>query len=485
VHAVDHECPHYQCKLEEGLLFGATVVCRCHNARFDVTSGKVMSPPALNDLSVYPVRVENGEVWVGKKEKPRFPVPSGSDPRTFLIVGAGAAGNAASETLRREGFSGRVVMVTPESDPPYDRPNLSKELMAGTGKAEWMPLRSARFYEEAGIELLMGEKVTALDPVKKVATLRGGKAMPFDKALLATGAAARPAGIPGSDGEGCFTLRSFADARAVIAAAEKAKSAALVGAGFIGMEMASSLRERGLAVTVIAREALPLSRVLGDRIATFLKARHASNGVVFHGGKTVVRIEGSAGAKTLVLSDGARVSADFVVFGLGAEPVLDFLQGTGLTKDGGVPVDASLRTVRPDIFAAGDIALVPDPLGGSGVQRVEHWVVAERQGAHAACAMLGSARPYSEAQFFWTRQTGIGVKYVGYAREWDHVEYRGSEAAGKLLAGFYEGGVLKAAAGVGLPNDIGAVERILTRRIALPAERFSDERADLSAIARD
>ncbi len=494
IHAVGHECPHYQCKLEEGLLLGRVVVCRCHNARLDVTTGRMVSPPALNDLTLYPVRVEEGDVWVGPAEKPKHPRVQVSENRTFLIVGAGAAGNAAAETLRREGFAGRIVMVTSEADQPYDRPNLSKEFLAGKAKPEWLPLRSPSFYEDQGIEVLTNHRVVAFDGRKKEAVFEGGKVMSFDKALLATGGTPRKLSIPGAKEGCCFSLRSLADARAIEQAASTAKSAALIGAGFIGMELASSLRERGLSVTVISPESLPLARVLGDRIAALLKKRHEDNGAVLHLGKTVTRIAEEKGAKVLVLSDGSRVTPDFVVFGLGVQPAVEYISGTELVLGGVIPVNARLQTRIPDVFAAGDIALIPDPLGTNGNgeelansvdgQRVEHWVAAERMGCHAARAMLGSQEPYREAQFFWTRQTGIGVKYVGYVREWDKIVYRGDVEGGKFIAGFYVRGALKAAAGVGLANDISAIEELFRRRIPVPAEKLSDTGFDLQALAR-
>ena len=483
VFAVGNKCPHYECPLNEGVLLGSVVVCRCHDARLDVTTGKVISPPALNDLPVYPVRVENGDVLVGPAEKPLFPKAEGADPRTFLIVGGGAAGNAAAETLRREGFAGRIVMVTPEGDLPYDRPNLSKEFMSGEAKPEWMPLRSARFYETNKIEVIAGTRVVSVDPRRKSAGLADGRVLPFDKALLATGAVPRVLTVPGADGEGCYRLRSFADARAIVEAAAAAKRTVLVGAGLIGLELASSLRKRGLAVDVTAPQALPFAHIVGDRIAAYLKSRHEENGVAFHLGARVTRISGSPGAKEVALSDGRTLRGDFVVFGLGVRPALDYLGGTDLVQEGAVPVNLQMQTRHPDVYAAGDIAFVSDPAGAGG-QRIEHWVVAERQGQHAARAMLGSSARYEEVPFFWTRQTGVSLKYVGLAREWDQIAYRGEVEKGKFLAGFYRKGALVAAASMGMSDETTAVEVLLRRRLPLPAAKLADARVDLLAMAR-
>ena len=483
VHALAPNCPHYDEKLEKGVLFGHELVCGAHCARFDVRSGKVTAAPALDDLATWPVRVEGGEILVGAKAQARFPKPTGTDSRLFLIVGAGAAGNAAAETLRREGFAGRIVMVTPEADGPYDRPNLSKDLLAGTAQPEWMPLRRAKFYQENGIELRTGMPVTRLDPVEKVATLGDGSALHFDAALLATGGTARKLAIPGASSPGCYLLRSWADARQLLDRLASAKDVVCVGAGFIGLELASSLRERGIKVTVVAPEALPLSLIIGDRVAAFVMKRHQEKGVAFTMGNQVTAVSEGPGRKRVTLTDGEVLEADLVVFGLGITPALDYLAGTGLVEAGAVPVDGTLATRVPGIFAAGDIAVAPDPLTGEG-RRVEHWVVAERQGQHAARAMLGSRAPFDEVPFFWTRQAGFSLKYAGHARQFDLVQYRGSVEEGSFLAGYFYQGKLKAAASVGRRVEQLAMAEIIRRGLPLLPTQLSDEGFDLLAYAR-
>jgi len=481
IHAVGNKCTHYECPINDGALIGHVMTCRCHDGRFDIRTGKVLSGPPLNDLPVYPVRVAHGDVLLGPVEKARFPKPEGSDPRTFLIVGGGAAGNAAAETLRREGFAGRIVIVTREADLPYDRPNLSKEFLSGEAKPEWMPLRSAKFYANQKIEVLTETTVTAIDPRKKAVTFSTGQSMSYDKALLATGSAPRKLPVPGGDGEGCYPLRSFADARAIAEAAGSAKKAALIGAGFIGMELASALRKRGIEVTVVSPEKLPFERILGDKVAAYLVKRHETEGVSFFLGATVSSIAGRKGAKTIDLSDGRCLEADFIVFGIGVQPVVDYLQGTDIASNGAVPVSLQLRTKYADLFAAGDIAVLPD--GHSGV-RTEHWVVAERHGQHAARAMLGSEAPYDEPAFFWTRQTGVSLKYVGFAREWDLIAYRGDVDKGKFLAGYYGAGTLLAAASLGMPTELTAVKWMMAKKVPLSPAQLTDERVDLLALAR-
>ncbi|MGO9308521.1 MAG: FAD-dependent oxidoreductase [Spirochaetia bacterium] len=484
VHAVGHECPHYQEKLEHGALFGTQVICKSHFARMDVTTGSVIAPPAFNDLPVYPVKVENGQVWVGPASKPKFPKPAaaiGSDSRVFLIAGAGAAGSTAAETLRRRGFAGRVVMITGESERPYDRPNLSKDFITGKAGEDWLPLRGSKFYSAQGIELLTGRRIVSLDTQKKAVVLADGETIGFDKALLATGGNPRTLAVPGADGEGCYMLRTTGDARAIVAAAAQWKSALLIGAGFIGLELAGSLRDRGLEITVIAPEPLPLAHILGDRVGAYVKSLHESREVRLLMGRTPVRIEGPAGAKTVALSDGARLSAGFVVIGLGILPAVEYLSGTGLVENGAVPVDDRMRTRAPDIFAAGDMAALPDAEWER--RRVEHWVAAQRQGQRAALGMLGSDPGPMEIDFFWSRQAGASLKYVGHAREFDQTVYRGVVEEGKFLAGYFRKGVLKGAATIGMALDLVAVERLMTLGAAPSAAQLGDPEFDLMAAA--
>jgi NADPH-dependent 2,4-dienoyl-CoA reductase/sulfur reductase-like enzyme len=324
--------------------------------------------------------------------------------------------------------------------------------------------------------------VTAVDPAAKTVTLSTGEKLAFDKALLATGGVPRKPSIPGADSGACFLLRTFADGRAIMEALPRSKSAVLVGAGFIGMELAGAFRELGLRVQVTAPGRLPLSKVLGDRIATLLLSCHEANGVEFHLGTTPVRVTGAPGDLRVDLADGTTLSGDFVVFGLGIDAAVDCLAGTGLAGPDGIPVDASMRTKHPDIFAAGDIAIAPDRAGEAA--RVEHWAVALRQGRHAARAMLGASAPYGEVHFFWTRQAGLPLKYVGAARSWDEIVYRGDVENATVLAGFYQAGVLKAAATVGRRLELAAVERLMRVGRTPSRAEFADEGFDLVAAAK-
>jgi len=483
IHACGAMCTHYGGPLAEGLLLGTEMTCPWHNASFDVRTGRMLRPPALEDVPCYPVKVQGGQVYIGEAKGPRSPRPRGSRKDTFVIVGAGAAGNAAAETLRREGFAGRVVLITAESGIPYDRPALSKTFLEGDVDPDDLALRSEDFYEEHGIRLLTDHRVTSVDPKSRRIFFARGKPIAFDKALLATGGIPRRADIPGTDLRGFHLLRSLSDAKAILAGLKKAERVVLMGSGFIAMEAAASLRTRGLEVHVVAPGNIPMARVFGDRIGTWLRALHAERGVRFHLGKTVTEIRGKRRVEEVVLSDGGRIATDAVVAGLGIVPAVEYLKDTGVVEEGVVPVNGRLETGVRGIFAAGDIAVVTDRPSGEK-RRVEHWVVAERMGQHAARAMLGSRRPFEEPPFFWTRQFDLSVQYVGFASRFDRVAYRGVVEDGKFLAGYYQGGVLKAAAGVRRPVEIAALGRLIQAGMALPFEQFEEEGVDLPGMAR-
>jgi NADPH-dependent 2,4-dienoyl-CoA reductase/sulfur reductase-like enzyme/nitrite reductase/ring-hydroxylating ferredoxin subunit len=476
------KCPHYGGPLAEGVNTNHSITCPWHNSCFDLTTGNLILPPALDHLPSYPVKVEDGDVYVGKAMITPFPKIIEKDRRTFVIVGAGAAGNAAAETLRREGFSGRIVMITPETDRPYDRPNLSKDYLAGTAQPEWIPLRSEKFYEIHQIEILFNHRVSKVNPSKRVVSLASGGELPYDRLLLATGGIPRRPNIPGIGLEGAFLLRSLANAKSIISAFANGKTAVIIGGGFIGMEGAASFTKRGIEVHVVTHEKYPMMRVFGERIGRYLQSLHEKHGVVFHPEVSVKEILGVHRVENVVLSDGSRIEADMVLAGVGIIPAVDYLETTGLIEDGAVPVDSQLQTKIEGIFAAGDIAVVPTPPHGEKI-RCEHWVVAERLGQHAARAMLGNEAPYDEIPFFWTRQYDESLKYIGFAKDYDHIAYRGKVEEGQFLAGFYQNGMLKAVAGLHRDKEIIHLTQMMKARATLPAEQFQDEKIDLMEFA--
>lgn len=472
------KCTHYGAPLDKGLLHGKISTCPWHNARFDVTSGRVEAAPALSHLKWYETKIENGDVYIRAKVRPAPESRPETAGQTFVILGAGAAGNAAAETLRDEGFAGRLILVSPEEDLPYDRPALSKDFLAGKSKSEWIPLHSRKFYDDRRIELLAGRRATAVDAGKRTVALDSGETLSWDRLLLATGGRPRSLRIPGKDLPGVFSLRSFRDAEAIAKQAGIAKSAAVVGAGFIGMEAASALRQRGLEVHLIAPEKAPLANIFGDEIGQWLKALHEGQGVKFRLGQKPVEIVGKGKVEGVRLDDGTLVAADLVVAGIGIEPVAEYLSGTNLVGDNGVPVDACLRTSIDGVFAAGDIAAVPYSPANQRI-RVEHWAVAERQGQHAARAMLGSADPYRETPFFWTRQYDTSLCYAGWAKTCDRIAYRGKMDADGFLAGFYEKDRLLAVASVRRNMDFMILGELLREGVGISFDQFADEKIDL------
>jgi NADPH-dependent 2,4-dienoyl-CoA reductase/sulfur reductase-like enzyme/nitrite reductase/ring-hydroxylating ferredoxin subunit len=411
--AIGASCTHYGGPLVEGLVAGDTVRCPWHHACFSLRTGEALRAPALDPVSSWKVETRDGKLFVREKlaeNKP--PAVSAKAPANVIIVGGGGAGNAAAEMLRRQGYSGGVTMISADDTVPYDRPNLSKDFLAGNATEEWIPLRSMDFYREHQIELLLNTRVAAIDPRKRSVQLADGSNRKFDALLLATGAEPVKLKIPGADSPQVCYLRSLSDCRAVIDRAAKARRVVLVGASFIAMEVAASLIQRKLQVHVVAPEAVPMERVLGPQVGEHLRRLHQRNGVVFHLQQSVAAID----EQKVTLKDGNAIDADLVVIGIGVKPLIDLAERAGIKTDQGVSVNEYLETSVPQIYAAGDIARWPDPLTGDHI-RVEHWVVAERQGQTAARNMLGRRERFDTAPFFWTTQYDFTLNYVGHRRD--------------------------------------------------------------------
>ncbi len=434
IFAVAARCSHYGAPLEDGLVVGESVRCPWHHACFSLRSGEALRPPALNALDCYTVeRVANRVRIVGKRgfRLVRTPV---SAPSSIVIVGTGAAGSAAAETLRREGYRGTITLLGADAEAPYDRPNLSKDYLAGTAPEEWIPLRSRDYYQEQGIVLRTGTRVASIDVKARTVVLEGAEAIPFGALLLATGARPRRLDIVGAELPHVLTLRSLADSRALIERAKAASRAVVIGAGFIGLEVAASLRTRGIEVHLVAPDARPLERVLGAELADMIRDIHESHGVVFHLGTqpTAIR-EGH-----VVLATGESLAADLVVVGVGVTPETELAARAGLTVDRGVNVNAYLQTSDPGIFAAGDLARWPDPHTGALI-RVEHWTVAQRQGQTAARNMLGAREPFDAVPFFWSAHFDVTVSYVGHAESWDRIAIDGDVKAHDCRVEYWRG----------------------------------------------
>jgi len=441
VFAIGATCTHYGGPLAEGLLVDDTVRCPWHHACFSLRTGEAIRAPALNPVGCWKVERRDGRVQVREKiATPAPPRPSPpSAPRRIVILGGGAAGTAAARMLRQDGYDGSISLVSADAAAPYDRPNLSKDYLAGTASEDWIPLFPPEFYAEQRIDLMLETRATAIDPAAKRVALAGGTALDYDVLLIATGAEPNRLAVPGAELPHVHLLRSFADSRAIIAAAKTARQAVVIGGSFIGLEVAASLRTRGLQVHVVAPEARPLERVFGPELGDFIRKLHEEHGVVFHLGRQVASID----AGQVALQNGERLDADLVVVGIGVRPVTELAERAGLTADRGIRVNEYLETSAKDIFAAGDLARWPDPHCGEAI-RVEHWVVAERQGQTAARNILRRRERFDAVPFFWSQHYDVAISYIGHAERWDAIEIDGDMGAhdcavrfrrvGKLLA---------------------------------------------------
>ena len=424
--AVGAHCTHYHGPLVDGLVVGDTVRCPWHHACFSLRSGEALRAPALDPIACWRVERQGEMAFVREKLPEPRPSPAVSTqtrqtPSSVVIVGGGGAGLAAADILRREGYAGPVTMISADDSPPCDRPNLSKDYLAGHAQDDWIPLRPPEYYVERRIELLLGSRVSSVDVGARQVLLEGGAGRPFDALLIATGADPVRLPIPGADGAQVHYLRSFADSRALVDKARGAKHVVVVGASFIGLEVSASLRGRGIDVDVVAPESAPLERVMGPDVGRFIRTLHEAQGVVFHLGQTVARLDG----RTVTLSGGSTLDADFVVMGVGVRPATAVAEKAGLTLDRGIAVNEYLETSAPGIFAAGDVARWPDPRSGERI-RVEHWVVAERQGQVAARNMLGYRERFDAVPFFWSQHYDVTINYVGHAERWDAVQIDGA-----------------------------------------------------------
>jgi apoptosis-inducing factor 3 len=464
--AIGAHCTHYHGPLGEGLVDGETVRCPWHHACFDLRTGEALHAPALSPVACWRVEQRDGKVFVREKveqpkPRPRGQGPSGLPPERIVIVGGGAAGFAAAEMLRRHDYRGGIVMLSNDDAPPVDRPNLSKDYLAGSAPEDWVPLRPDSFYAGNHIDLRLKTDVTGIDTRDREVKLASGSSVPYERLLLATGAEPVRLQIPGGDLPHVHTLRTLSDCRAIIAAAGEAKRVVVIGASFIGLEVAAALRARELEVHVVAPDKRPMEKVLGPQMGDFVRALHEEHGVVFHLEDTTTAIE----AKRVMLKSGGVLDADFVVAGIGVRPRLALAERAGLAIDRGIAVDEYLQTSVPNIFAAGDIARWPDPHSGANV-RVEHWVVAERQGQSAALNMIGRREKYTAVPFFWSQHYDVPINYVGHAESFDDIEIEGDIAAKDCLLRYKSGGRVMAVASIFRDIDSLRAEVAMERQVA-------------------
>ena len=477
VFAVGAVCSHYGGPLSEGIVVGDTVRCPWHHACFSLKTGEAVRAPALNPLRCWAVEQRDGKVYVTREITPtrsndplvgRAEAPS----RSVVVIGGGAAGSAAAVALRREGFTGDITMLSADDDAPYDRPNISKDYLAGTAPEEWIPLRGAAVYAEQGINLRLRVQATEIDTARRVVHVSDGSVLSYDALLLATGAT--PVRLPPRIDplQRVMYLRTLADSRAIVAAAERSGCAVVIGASFIGLEVAAALRTRGLKVDIVAPEQLPLERVLGTELGNIIQRIHEDHGATFHLGNALA----SVGDDHVILASGVRLQADLVVAGIGVRPDLTLAADAGLSVEHGVVVNQFLETSARGTYAAGDIAQWVDPVSGKS-RRIEHWVVAERQGAAAAHNIVahfeGRARePFVAVPFFWSAHYDTTISYVGHADGWDATRVTGDFSDGRIAVTFSSGGEDQAVATIG--HDM------LSLDTELKMERAADTALQLS-----
>ena len=454
VFAVGAHCTHYHGPLADGLVIDDTVRCPWHHACFDLRTGEALHAPAFGALACWTVEQRDGKIFVQTRKK--LPKPRRSEvraalPQKIVVIGGGAAGFAACDMLRRERYEGDIIVLSNDDAAPVDRPNLSKDYLAGSAPEDWVRLRPDNFYAENNIDLRLRTNVVGIDARTREVLLAGGGKVAYDRLLLATGAEPVRLAIAGADAPHVHTLRTLADSRAIIARAKTSRRAVVLGASFIGLEVAASLRARNLEVHVVAPEKRPMERILGAQMGDFVRELHEEHGVLFHLGDTTSIIDD----KRVMLKAGGALDADLVVAGIGVRPRTALAETTGLTLDRGVAVNAYLETSAPGIFAAGDIARWPDPHSGESI-RVEHWVVAERQGQTAALNMLGRRAKFTAVPFFWSQHYDVPINYVGHAESWDELTIDGDISARDCLLRYKRAGRVLAVASI--YRDIESLE---------------------------
>jgi NADPH-dependent 2,4-dienoyl-CoA reductase/sulfur reductase-like enzyme/nitrite reductase/ring-hydroxylating ferredoxin subunit len=462
--AVGATCTHYNGPLAEGLLVDETVRCPWHHACFSLRTGEALHAPALAPIACWTIEQRDGSVYVRTKDEraPQVRISSTTRrPRRIVIIGGGAAGFAAAEMLRRQRYDGSIVMLSDDAAPPVDRPNLSKDYLAGTAPEEWVPLRDEAFYADQRIDLRLKRTVTAIDVDKREVAIADGSRIPYARLLLATGAEPVRLPLPGMDLPHVHTLRTLADSRAIIRQSANARVAVVMGASFIGLEAAASLRARNLEVHVVAPDKRPMERVLGSQMGDFVRSLHEEHGVIFHLEDTATAID----PQRVSLKSGAGLAADCVVVGVGVRPRLQLAQDAGLAIDHGVLVNEHLQTSAPDVYAAGDIARWPDRHTGAPI-RVEHWVVAERQGQIAALNMLGERRPFDAVPFFWSQHYDVPINYVGHAEAWDAISIDGDIAKRNCIVRYVRNGKALAVASIGRDRESLLAELAMERESA-------------------
>lgn len=401
--------------------------------------------------------------------------------QTCIIVGANLCGGRAAETLRQEGFDGRVALIGAEPERPYERPPLSKEFLRHETERERVFLRPPEFYAEQEIELRLGVRASAVDLRERAVVLETGERLRFDKLLIATGGRVRRLAVPGAELEGVYYLRTIGDCERIASELAPGRRVVVIGAGFIGAEVAASARTTGLEVTVLEGGQVPLARALGPEMGRIYGDIHREHGIDLRLSTRIERLEGSGQVERVMTSDGEAVGCDFVVVGIGIDPETGLVEGTGIEVGNGIIVDEHCRTNVDGVFAAGDVANFPNPILGERL-RLEHWANAQNQGVAAAKAMLGSEEPYADVPWFWSDQYDLNLQYVGYASSWDHIAIRGSVPERRFTAFYVKDGCLRAAMTLNRARDIRPSRELIRARVQVDAEKLQDEDVELRSL---
>jgi NADPH-dependent 2,4-dienoyl-CoA reductase/sulfur reductase-like enzyme/nitrite reductase/ring-hydroxylating ferredoxin subunit len=439
--AYQGKCPHAGAPLAKGALCEGRLICPWHKAAYRLEDGALCEPPSLDSLRRYPLEIRDDEVWVDDQPMPTPSTPPADDKRTFVIIGAGASGTACAAALREKGFGGRVLLIDREPEAGYDRTVLSKFVIAGEMPPDEVPpLRDESFYREQRIEQINSD-VMGLDAANRTLRLADGQSLSYDAAVIATGGIPKTLSLPGADLPQVFVLRSKAQAQRILTSAKPGQRAVIVGDSFIALESASSLRQYGLDVTVLARHAIPFEAHFGDAVGKAIRALHEANGVVFHTDGEAAQIEGTGKVEAVLLDNGQRLPADLVLVGIGVTPATAPFADLPKEKDQSLKVDGGMR-VTDGLWAVGDIATFP--LNGQP-QRIEHWRLAQQQARIAAANMLGGDERYLDVPYFWTWHFGKNYDYLGHAQAWDEVEFKGDPDHPPFIGLFGKNGVVAAA----------------------------------------
>ncbi len=463
-------CSHYGAPLAKGVMHNGRVVCPWHNACYSLASGAQLQPPGRDNLASYPVHVESGSVYVelpDEKDEHVEPLTAAentdSDSRRFVIVGGGAAGTAAAERLRQVCFEGEIVVLSADENLPYDRTKLSKAALQKDELDGPDLLRSPQFYQQHNIDIKTSAPVKKIDVKTQQISYGDSEMLEYDSLLVATGGKVRELPIDGSDLNNVFTIRKVEDIQHILEAVKGATQAVIVGAGFIGMEAASSLRQKGLSVTVVAPNEVPFEKVLGEKVGKLFQQVHESEGVVFKLGSKAEKLKGEGKVESVELDSGETLPADVVIAGIGVTPATDFIEGVAIDEDdSSVPVNQYLEAA-PNVYAAGDIAQFPHFITGKPV-RIEHWRLAMQHGRTAAENMMGQAVPFEAVPFFWSGQFDMKLRYVGHSENYDDVVIQGSLEDKTFLAFYVEGEQVMAVAGIGRNRDIAAISELMRLR---------------------